>query len=260
MTKPIRRITGALFILLGVAGLILMVFGAAGCLLARQYSVRVASRTCESAQRLLAITAESTTQIKATLEKARANLAEVRAESSTQRQSEKTPRTGNEKLARLAHDLSPQLDKARQITAIAAKGAVVLTTLIEGLNLIPLAPKQGLDADQFNDISDRVTDLIIEAKKLDMMLRELSGRQAGLEEVEKRTARMSERLAEAETKVGQLSNRVAEAQVRVGEVQSSLYRWITMGVAMLMAVLIWLGLGQWCLVVQGLSWCKGSVQ
>jgi len=257
MPKAIRRITGALLILLGAAGLALMLLGAAGCLLARQYSILVASRTCERVERLLAVSAGSTGQIKACLEKACANLTTVRAKFSNLDLSDKTLMVRREKIGRLVNELSPQLEKARQLAASVADSAVVLTTLIEGLNAVLLAPRVGLDIDQVNDLSDRLIDLMAEAQKFGGMLGEAPGQQISLNEVEKRAARLDERLAEATTRVGQLANRVAEAQLRVAEVQSSLHRWITAGVLVLIVVLLWLGLGQLCLLVQGWSWCKG---
>jgi chromosome segregation ATPase len=253
MPKAIRRIAGVLLILLGAAGLVLMLVGAVGSLRAGQYSIAVTSRTCECAERLLAVTVERTSQIKARLEKARANLAILRAQSSNL---DKTLVTQRETLGRRAHDLFPQLESIRQIAASVPDSAVVLNTLLEGVRALPLAPRVELDPDQINDIADRLTDLTAEAQKLDGVLGELGGQEASLAEVEKRARRMDELLSEVSTRVGELANRLAAAQVRVAEIHSSLHRWITTAAVALIALFLWLGLGQLSLLVQGWSWCR----
>jgi hypothetical protein len=257
MAKLIRRVTGALLLLLGALGLALSLAGMVGCWLVRPPLTQKASQVCERSEKLLGITAESAGKIKATLEKARANLAHVRKESAAPPPPDKLPAMLRATLRRKARDLSPQIEQARQIAGNVVDFAAVLSPLLEGLNDLPFGPVGELDPEQVNDISKRVTALGGAAQKLDAMLGELPGQQASLDEVSEHAARMDEQLSEAAARVGALADRAARARARVAEVHSQLPDWITGAAVVLTVVLFWIALGQLSLLVHGWSWCRG---
>jgi hypothetical protein len=57
--------------------------------------------------------------------------------------------------------------------------------------------------------------------------------------------------------VGELAERVAEVRARVAEVNANLQLWITWAAVALSVLLLWIGLGQWSLLVHGWSWLRG---
>jgi hypothetical protein len=250
---------GLLLLLLGVVGLTLGLAGIVGCWAVRPSLTQKASRGCERAERLLAVAAESVNQIKASFEKARRNLAAVRAEATAPPSPQKTPAARRGALRLLAHDLTPQLERVRQTAGNVAESAVVLNTLLEGLNNLPFDHFAGIDTGQVNDVSEQVTTLTSAALRLEAMLGELPGEQANLEEVGVHAIRMDDRLSEAATRVGGLAERFAEAQARVADVHSNLQRWITLAAVALTALLFWVSLGQLSLLVHGWSWCRSRV-
>jgi hypothetical protein len=258
MSKAIRRIVGALLLLLGLVGLALSLTGLVGCWLVRGSVIQRTSRACESADRFLGVTAESLDQVKTSLGTARTKLDAVRAACATPPPAEqKEPRARRAALRAMTGDFAPQIEKARQAATGVAEGAVVVNALLEGLEDVPLAHVAGLETDRFNDVSQRLSALAASAKEFDARIGELPGEQGAFDEMGERATYMDRLLSEAATKVGELAERVAEVRARVAEVNANLQRWITGAAVALSVVLLWIGLGQWSLLVHGWSWLRG---
>jgi hypothetical protein len=246
-----RRLTAFLLLLIGVAGIALVAAGIVACWTKLPPLGQRASTVCERAERILGVTAESLSQVKVSLDKARADLGTIKEAEKALPQAEpakqRLRRTASRKVA---EQLSPDLGDVRQKLATLTDVAMVANSLLEGLDQVPLAHMLPLEPDQFQDAERHLSNVTRSAQRLQTMLGPLPDGGGG---VEAQTSEMQDALGRVGAKVDGLLDRVEQARDRVGGLRSDLLRWLPFAEVGATILLIWIGLGQLSLLVHGWS-------
>ena len=250
-----RSAAATLLILLGAAGFLLCVAGIAGCWIFRPSLSRRASQACERAEKALGVTADSLRQVAAALERARTDLDAIQAATGPADPRQPEGQAPRRTLARkLAGELTPRLDSARRGLNAVVETSVVLNSLLEGLDEIPLVHMTAVDSEQLRDVEGRLAALSASAQELQARL----GPAGPGDETGEFGARMREALSRANTGVGGLIDRAGEAQARVAELRRRLPGWLTAAAVAATVLLFWGALGQLSLFVHGCSLYRGG--
>lgn len=239
----LRRIGAAVLIAGGTLGFVLCVVGIVACWIARPTLIRNLSRTCASADKVLAEVSDGLERTRASLQKAREGLALLPPPP-------KLPGPDRERLLllrTLMPRLTPQIQDARQRLDLAADAAVVARSLLEGFEGMPLLQSTALDTDKLRDTAAQVHKLGDSAEKLRAVL----GDSPDDRYAEAETARFEEQVTTALAKIGELADHVAPIRQAVLEVSGRLSRWLTLLATLATALLAWVAVGQISLVLHG---------
>ncbi len=224
--KSLWRLAAAVLLVgLGILGLLLSVAGVAGCWVAWSQLVPAGERACERAEGVLAVAADTLNRTRGSLEQARGELTAV------PRRGAETPKaesvgmklsTRDKSLRTLTGKLFPDLQQAGGALEASAAGAVVVSSLLEGLEGAALLEKTSLDADQLRDAAERVNHLGTTARQLSALL---DGGTPDAAEVDGQVAKMEQGIREALTKIDELSGRVGEVRSRVAVARGRVRPW-----------------------------------
>ena len=243
------RAVGILAMLLGIAGIAACGAGVFGCWWTLS---SVNQRLCDALERvetLLDATSDSFGQIGASLQKADKELEEVH-EAETVSKS-RQPQLGRAASRKLASKLTSSLGDSQRGLRIAVEAAVVVNSLLDGFDEIPLVRMSKLDTEQLQDVSTRVASLTDWAQRLQSMLETSQGSQ----EVDEESSRMRKAVVQVMAAMQKIADQIDGAKGRIVELRSRITRWFRATQVGLTLLLLWIALGQWCLLVQGWSWC-----
>jgi hypothetical protein len=204
---------------------------------------------------ILDATSESFEQVRASLQKADRELEAVReAERPPTATTPRSPQLGRAASRKLASKLTSSLGDAQHRLGIAVEAAVVVDSLLGGLDEVPLVRMSKLDTEQLQEVSARVSSLTHNAQRLQAMLETSSD----TKEVDEETSRMRQILSRVTSGLQRVADRIDEARGRVAEVRSHIARWLLATQVGLTVILLWIGMGQGCLLAQGWSWCRST--
>jgi hypothetical protein len=241
--------------LLGVIGVLVSGAGIVGC-----WSVlsSLSQRTSDALGRvetILDATSDSFEQVRASLEKADRELEAVReAERVPAATTPRSPQPGRAASRRLASKLTSSLGDAQHRLDVAVEAAVVVDSLLDGLDEVPLVRMSKLDTEQLQEVSARVASLTRNAQRLQAKLDTSSGSN----EVDEETSQMRQILSRLTPGLQRVADRIDEAKGRVADLRSRIARWLLATQFGLTVVLLWIGMGQGCLLAQGWSWCRST--
>jgi hypothetical protein len=255
LQRAFRRTAGALVMLLGVVGILICASLIVGCW---WFLSSVSQRTTEAlghVESILDVTSESFDQVRASLQKADKEIQDVReAEKKPAQSKSRTPQLGRAATRKLASKLTSNLGDTQRSVNIAVDAAVVVNSLLDGLDDVPLVRLSKLDTEQLREVSDRVSTLTGRAQKLQAMLETSSG--SG--DVEAECTRIREILSQVTVALIKLGDRIDAARGRVVDVRSRINGWLLATAVGLTVILVWIGLGQWSLLAHGWSWCRNA--
>ena len=154
-----------------------------------------------------------------------------------------------------AQRLGPNGGQVQETVSIATDAAVVLNSLLGGLNQVPLTSVNALDTDQLKQIQESLSDFTGSAQKLGVLLQQSApeGESVGLEET---TARMEELLDRIITWTAEFRTRVGTIQSQVADLKSRILNWIRVGPVVITVALIWVSISQLSLFAVARSWFK----
>jgi hypothetical protein len=250
-----RRASGVLALLLGIVG-----FVACGALIVccwwflSSLSQRT-SQTLERVETILDTTSESFEQIRASLQKADRELQNIREAEKTPTESKAPqPQLGKAASRRLASKLTSSLGDTQHSVRIAVDTAVVVNSLLDGMDEVPLLRLSKLDTEQLHEVSDRVSTLTRRAQRLQAML-ETSSKSGAIDE---ETSRLRDLLAQGTGALLKVAERIDVAKGRVAELRSRIHAWLRATAVGLTLLLLWIGMGQWSLLAHGWAWCRNA--
>jgi hypothetical protein len=232
---------------LGAAGVILCAAGIVESWMIRPKLLRSTTDACARIDKVLGVMADGLGRARASLEKARAELAALP-------QPDKGPppvggvmsRLRLDALRTLAPRLAPELQDPVRTLDAAVEAAVVVSSLLEGFENMSLG-KTSLDADKMRELATRVKGLGDTAEKLRTSLG------ATPDKAEEHTSRLELALPPVIAKIADMSEEVQALRERVTGVDEHLSRWLTTGAIITTVLLVWSGIGQVGLLVNAWS-------
>jgi hypothetical protein len=255
----IKRLAGLLFLLLGVVGLSLCVAGVVGLWRVRPILTERSSDLGERAGLLLDKVMASLSEGKKLLKKAGENLDKLHETAKKSSEQGVEPNSMQKMLIKqFATKYAPEIGDADRTVNVALNTAVVLNTMLDGLDDIPAAQLSKLDKEKLKNVSNNLEKIIGSGEKLRTRLQDLPGDpKTALDE---ETQGMKDALAEVSEQVTDLEQRVQKARDVLTEIRTELPGWITSAAVALTALLVWIALGQLCLAVRGGVWLFGFDQ
>src|SRR5262249_47936210 len=153
-----KRIMAVLFCLLSVAGFGLCAAGIVGVWVIKQPVQDRTTQIIDRADRALEVTGQTLAQAHASLRKARNDLKAIQLVTSSSGDRKEKPGFVHNMFARvLAKRLGPNVGRVHdQITQV-AEGSIVLNSLLEGMQQLPITSVRALDTEQLTDIRQSLT-------------------------------------------------------------------------------------------------------
>lgn len=249
----IRRVVGLLFLLLGVAGIVLSAAGIVELWRYRAVAADKLDHVGARAEKLLVVATDSLREVATLLKHARKDLDDFRDTAETKApQGTVSSDVQNFLVKTLLNKYAPRLDNADRTLNTALDAAVVINAVLEGVNQIPLARLTDLDTDQLRDLSGELKGVIGSAQKLSDYLKKETGVSSA--DISASATQMKDALTRAATKLDSLAARAGAAKDRVTELRTEMPDWLTTAAIALTAFLSWFALGQLCLTVRGAAW------
>ena len=151
----------------------------------------------------------------------------------------------------LVPTLAPQLQDSGRTLETVADSAVVVSSLLEGFEGMPLGPSAPLDANQLRDAARQVKRLGATADKLLALVGDATRNHA--DEADAQTAAMEKGIARALPTIRDMEQQVQSVRDRVVEVRTHFVGWLTTAAVVATVLLTWAGIGQLSLVFHGLE-------
>jgi hypothetical protein len=255
LRRAFRRTTGIMAMILGVVGILVSGALIFGCWWFLSSVNQRTSQALERVETILDATSASFDQVRTSLQAADRELQNIReAEKRPAETKSRQPQLGKAASRRLASKLTASLGDTQHSVRIAVDTAVVVNSLLDGLDEVPLVHLSKLDTAQLQEVSERVSTLTSRAQKLQAMLETSSG--SG--EVDEETSRIREILSQVTVALLKVADRIDVAKGRVGELRSRINGWLLAAAIGLSVILLWIGIGQWSLLAHGWSWCRNA--
>ena len=245
----VKRIVGAVVVLLSALGFLAGLAGVAGVWAARQYLDGGAVRVFARVESALEVARRGARQVNDVLDKSEASLRQLKDAPAAAIDDPAKRLALRLAASQLTSDSSSQ-EVRDNLTAV-AQAAVVANTVLENVGNLPLEPGTDLNAEGVRDLSARLTEAASLARQLDAMLDDGA---ATPEAVRDRTSRIDAALtavhavtSEFEARVGRFSEREQEWKVRV-------FMWLNVGAVVATVLFLWFVLSQVSLLLHGWSW------
>jgi hypothetical protein len=255
LQRAFRCVLGILAMLLGVLGILVSGAGIVGCW---WFLASLSQRTSQALQRveaILDVTSDSFDQVRVSLQKADKELDAVReAERTPTGPNPRSPQLGKAASRRLANKLTSSLGDTQHSVRVAVEAAVVVNSLLDGLDEVPLVRLSKLDTQQLQEVSDRVSSLTSRAQRLEILL-ETSSKSG---EVDEETSRMRQLLSQVTAALQKLADRIDLVKGRIADLRARIGGWLLATQVGLTVILLWIGIGQWSLLAHGWSWCRNA--
>jgi hypothetical protein len=250
--RLIKRILGALALLLGTIGLIGCLFVGVGVWVVKEPVTTKATQVYDRADNGLAKAEKGLDLAQQKLDRAEKRLAEVKEE--RRKAQESRDDRGRRAVARMVKQtLGLELSGASDSLHTVAEAVVVVNSVLEDLANFPYLSVTGLDADRLRDMNERLDGVGSVAWELSLVLGDGENKQADqeLSTVEGILKMLQERIADYLTQVKQVRQRAAEVKAR------TLF-WITPAAILISSVSFWLALSQICILTRAWSWVRPS--
>jgi hypothetical protein len=152
----------------------------------------------------------------------------------------------------IARQIDSRVQNAGATVDMVTDTAVVLNSLLGGLNELPDTSITTLDTDRLREMQGSLSDLARSSKQLGSLLD-----QGGMDDSDAQAAKIDELLTKAIELVGELLGRVNKIQSDVAKLQSRAPRWIYLGSIVITVVLGWIAISQLCVLGYAARWLKG---
>jgi hypothetical protein len=252
-----RRLTGLVTVLLSAIGAIGCIAVAVGVWVVYQGVAERVQRVSDKLDVALKQVATATDTVQRVLGKARADLAQVTKESGNlDAGGDKSKLAARTVRALLREQTEPTLDELGGRLATMADAAVVVSSLLQSLEDLPVAQQFGLDPEQ---LKQRAND----AQRLSGILRRLEGAigdgdKEGARQVAAAARDVNAVLEDCSAAVGNWQSELSTARARLAQVKADVLGWMIYAAIGLSVLALWMAAGQVCLLSRGLRWCRSS--
>jgi hypothetical protein len=255
--KSLRRLVGALTLLLSAVGIVGCVVGIIGTwMLSHRVSVRV-QKIASGLDAGLQRASDVSQTVQRLTGKARADVAQVRKESADlDNGREKRSRASRALRTLVQQQLGPDVEDLGGRLATLADAAVAVSSVLQSFQGLPSSRTNLIKPDQLERWADEVQGLSAALRRLESMVgegdKETSGR-----EIAAATSEIDLALQRSQAQVDDWQTNVDAFREQMEDVKAELLGWLTPAAIALTLLLAWVGLGQLSLFARGLQWCRG---
>jgi hypothetical protein len=154
----------------------------------------------------------------------------------------------------LVAQLGPNVQQVSDSVEMASDAAIVLNSLLDGLNQLPETKINSLDTERLTEIHRSLKDVTKTSQELSALLAD--GSPSG--SVDEKTTQMDDLLKRVLDWVGDFRTKVAQVQSDVTALKPRLHAWIHLGAVIGTVVLLWMAASQLCVLGYACSWFKGK--
>jgi hypothetical protein len=249
-----RRFLGFLVLLLSAACFLGCVAGIVLIWEARQdvsdRTQKVVTRIEVGLERALAVTQD----LGRALEKARTDVDRVN-QGVAASHGDKKNRPPPNILRGLVKQVAPGLNELGGRLAISSDAAVVVTSLLQSLQELPLSQTGRIDAERLQGLTRESSRLSASLQKLEALVGEGDGTVA--EETATAGRDVDRVLRKCQTTVADWQSDLESARKELPLVEAEVPRWMTLLAIVVTAVCAWVALSQISLAAHALKWCRG---
>jgi len=252
-----KRVAGALLLLLGLVGLLGSVAGIVGSWIGYQRTSAALERAAVRVDGLFDRSTHLLDTVQSALVKARTELdAHEEAEKAAVTAPSKDSFLRRQTARKATQDIAPELRDSRRTLSQVTDVAIVVNSLLEGEKELDIGAAP-LDPAQVDEVSARLTTLIEKAESLQVRLARVEPDAAEPDDLKAEASQAREAVTRLIELVNQARERVLTGKQKVADLHTRTQFWLFWGTVALTVLLVWIGLGQWCLMVQGWRWLFG---
>ena len=159
----------------------------------------------------------------------------------------------NALLDRLDLELSPLVDRAREIVTAIHETADAVNSIVEGINALPFVTRPVPELEALDRLSEDLQDLEAEVQALRTALKERQAEivRGAIALITTPTSQLGAKLAEMQTAVSDYGLQIRRVQLRLSTLRAGIGRWLTWAAIVLTLALIWVAFSQAGLLVLG---------
>jgi hypothetical protein len=252
----IRRLLGFLVLLLSIVCFIGCIAGIVGIWKARQdvsdHTRKLASQIEIGLQRAIAANQD----LGRALEKAREDVAKVNRDLADSQGDEKK-RPPPSILRRLVwQQAGPKLNELGGRLAISSDAAVVVSSLLQSLQELPLSQTSQIDPERLERLTHASSQLSASLQKLQAIAGEEDGAIAD-KQAAAAASEMDLVLRNCQTIVAEWQSDLDTARKELPQVEAEVLRWMTLIAIVVTGACAWVALSQISLCAHALKWCRG---
>ena len=253
----LRRICGAVVLLLAAVGTICCVAGVVGAwLLCHETSERVRRISDRIDAGLLRMSVASE-NVSSAVGKARADVAAIDKESADLGGGgEKSRRAARSVRTLIQQQTRPDVDDLGGRLDTLADASVAIASLLQSVEELPLERNLRLDPDQLKRTADDAHQLSAILQRIEAAVGD-SDKDVDPREVTAETSKVEIVLEKCQTTLSKWQSDLADAREKLAELKAEIIRLLRYAAAGVTVLCSWIGAGQICLFLRGWRWCRG---
>jgi hypothetical protein len=252
--KVLRRLFGALVLLLATIGIVACVAAIVGIWILRQnvaQKVEIAYGRLDTGLKRLT---DANQKVKGALDGARMDLKRYNNEAS--RFGADNPNRNSLRRQLLLQTVGPRIGELGGRLDTVADAAIVVASLLQSLQELPLADGSGINPEDLNRASSQATEL--SAAILNLQAAVNNDNPAADREIADATSQIDSMLQQGEATVAGWQTDLNHAQSELASFKARLLAWLLLGAIAVTVVAAWSALGQLSLFAHGWKWCFGA--
>jgi len=248
--RLLRRLIGLLGALAGLIGLLLCIAGIVGCWVLYSDVVGRVDRAFGRVDGSLTNATENIDRVGDRLRRTQTELSAIQ-----KREADLASQPAEERNARRAltlksfDSIKPHLGEAREKLLVATEISLVLNGLLEALAELPTVERLNIDTDRLKEMSGQLSEAIDRSDKMAVLLAKAAPNSGT--ETAGEASRVSELLNRIIVAVDGAGERVGHVRVKIDEGHDRMVYWTTAAAVVITALLVWIGIGQLSLLIQG---------
>jgi hypothetical protein len=256
--RLLRRLAGAVLLLLSAVGIICCVAGIVGTWIFRQQASEKVQTIAARLDVALERVSTANQNVGRVLERARGDVADVRRESADLGGGgDKGGRASRTLRAIIREKAGPNIDDLGGRLATLSDAAVVVSSLLQSAEELPIQRNLPVDPDELKRRADEAHQLSASLRRVEAALGE-GDSDAGRREVAAAASQVDLVLQKCQAAVDSCQSDLDRLRDDLARVRAKTLAWLTYAAIAMTVLLAWVGLGQVCLFGRALGWCRGA--